>query len=239
MRRFVLRVDPAQEEEALARMLSWFPAGVEQERDGETVVIAGYGDRPPAAGLEQQDVEEGWEHRWREYHRPVRCGRLWVGPPWLPAEELTVVIDPGRAFGTGAHGSTRAALELLQRLEPCPALDIGCGSGVLTVAASRLGFGPLFAIDVDPLAVAATRENARRNGVAVDVALADAHTDPLPSVPLWLANLELHLLQPLLRRPDLPQRILLSGLLESQTLGGRERVVVDGWAAELWPGRER
>jgi ribosomal protein L11 methyltransferase len=144
-----------------------------------------------------------------------------------------VVIDPGRAFGTGAHGSTRAALELLQRLDPAPALDLGCGSGVLSIAALRLGFGPLQAFDLDPLAVDATRRNAERNGVDVPVAQSDVLTDPLPAAPLWLANLELHLLEPLLRRPDVPPRVLVSGLLDPQTVGGAERVVVDGWAAEL------
>src|SRR5204863_3412814 len=128
----------------------------------------------------------------------------WVGPPWFPPEEIAVVIDPGRAFGTGAHGSTRAALALLQELEPGPALDLGCGSGVLSIAALRLGFGPVRAFDIDPLAVSATAENAAQNGVAVDVALSDVLNDPLPAAPLWLANLELHLLEPLLARPDLP-----------------------------------
>jgi len=165
--------------------------------------------------------------------QPVRVGRFWVGPPWCEPEQPAVVIDPGRAFGTGAHGSTRAALELLQTLEPAAALDLGCGSGVLSIAALLLGFGPLQAFDIDPLAVDATGRNAERNGVEVDVARADVLTDPLPPAPLWLANLELHLLEPLLRRPDVPPRVLVSGLLESQTVGGVRRAVVDGWAAEL------
>ena len=116
---------------------------------------------------------------------------------------------------------------------PGPALDIGCGSGVLSIAALRLGFGPLHAVDIDPLAVQATHDNAVRNGVELTVARANAHHDPLPAAPLWLANLELHLLEPLLRRPDRAPLVLASGLLESQTLGGARRAVVDGWAAEL------
>ena len=164
---------------------------------------------------------------------PCGAGRLWIGPPWCEPEPPAVVIDPGRAFGTGAHGSTRAALELLQRLEPAPALDLGCGSGVLSIAALLLGFRPLQAFDIDPLAVDATRRNAKCNGVVVEAARADVLTDLLPPAPLWLANLELHLLEPLLRRSDVPPRVLVSGLLETQTVGGGERVVVDGWAAEL------
>jgi ribosomal protein L11 methyltransferase len=233
VRRWTLRAPASEADAALLRMLELFPGGVEQEEDGVDVVFAGYADEAPAPDLEGAPVEGGWEDRWREYHRPVRCGRLWVGPPWCEPEPLAVVVDPGRAFGTGAHGSTRAALELLQELEPAPALDLGCGSGVLSIAALLLGFGPVEAFDIDPLAVDATRRNAERNGVEVPVAQADALADPLPPAPLWLANLELHLLEPLLRRPDVPPRVLVSGLLESQTLGGSRRVVVDGWAAEL------
>jgi ribosomal protein L11 methyltransferase len=231
--RYRLRVPADEAEVALARMLDLFPAGVEEERDGEDVVLAGYADAPPALDLDAEPVVPGWEDAWRAFHRPVRVGRLWIGPPWFEPEEIAVVIDPGRAFGTGAHGSTRAALGLLGRLEPSPVLDLGCGSGVLSVAAVRLGFGPVRAFDLDPLAVGATAENAARNGVEVEVDRADVLTDPLPSAPLWLANLELGLLCRLLERPDLPARILASGLTADQTLGGRDRVEIDGWAAEV------
>jgi ribosomal protein L11 methyltransferase len=231
--RYRLRVPADDAEVALARMLELFPAGVEEERDGADVVLAGYAEAPPAPDLEPEPVAPGWEDAWRAFHRPVRVGKLWIGPPWFEPEEIAVVIDPGRAFGTGAHGSTRAALELLGQLEPSPALDLGCGSGVLSVAAVRLGFGPLRAFDLDPLAVGATAENAARNGVEVEVSRADVLTDPLPPAPLWLANLELGLLRRLLERPDLPARILASGLTADQTLGGVDRVEVDGWAAEV------
>jgi ribosomal protein L11 methyltransferase len=245
VRRYRLRVPAAEAEPALARMLDLFPEGVEEERDGDAVVFAGYAEAAPAGDLEAADVEPGWEDRWREYHRPVTVGRVWVGPPWCEepgsgawpqqagARPHVVVIDPGRAFGTGGHGSTRAALSLLQRLEPQPALDLGCGSGVLAIAAAKLGFGPLEAFDVDPLAVANAAENAARNGVELAVARADVLAEPLPPAPLWLANLELHLLERLLERPDLPPLILVSGLLDPETVGGSERIVCDGWAAEL------
>jgi ribosomal protein L11 methyltransferase len=231
--RYRLRVPAGEAEVALVRMLDLFPAGVEEERDGADVVLAGYADAPSAPDLEPEPVAPGWEDAWRAFHRPVRVGELWIGPPWFEPEEIAVVIDPGRAFGTGAHGSTRAALELLGRLEPSPALDLGCGSGVLSIAAIRLGFGPLRAFDLDPLAVGATAENAARNGVEVEVARADVLTDPLPAAPLWLANLELDILRRLLERPDLPARILASGLTADQALGGVHRAEVDGWAAEV------
>jgi ribosomal protein L11 methyltransferase len=230
-------VPAAEAEAALARMLDLFPGGLEEERDGDHVVLAGYAERPPAEGLQAADVAPGWEDAWRAHHRPVTVGGLWIGPPWATpptgARPQVVVIDPGRAFGTGGHGSTRAALELLQRLEPQPALDLGCGSGVLAIAALKLGFRPLQCFDLDPLAVEAAAENAARNGVTLTVAAADVLADPLPEAPLWLANLELGLLQRLLRRADLPRRIIASGMLGSETIGGAQRVVADGWAAEL------
>ncbi|HEY2789480.1 MAG TPA: 50S ribosomal protein L11 methyltransferase [Gaiellales bacterium] len=236
MKRYRLRVPAAQAEPALARMLDLFPGGLEEERDGDDVILAGYAERAPAGGLEADDVEPGWENGWRAYHRPVTVGRIWIGPPWSPQPAIgphVVVIDPGRAFGTGGHGSTRAALELLHRLEPCSALDLGCGSGVLSIAAAKLGFDIVAALDIDPLAVGAAAENAARNGVALAVAQADVLADPLPPAPLWIANLELGLLRRLLERPDLPPLIVASGLLGPETVGGSERAVVDGWAAEL------
>lgn len=233
MRRWSLRVPAEQVETALARMLELFPGGVEEEAEGADVILSGYADEAPAAGLGESAVNDGWEDAWRDFHRPVRQGRLWVGPPWHEPEPLAVVIDPGRAFGTGAHGSTRAALDLLQQLAPMPALDLGCGSGVLSIAALKLGFGPVRAFDIDPLAVDATHQNAARNGVAIEAATADVLADPLPPAPLWLANLELRLLEPLLRRDDRAQLVLCSGLLASQTVGGELRAEVDGWAAEV------
>jgi ribosomal protein L11 methyltransferase len=235
--RFTLRAPRAEADAALVRMLEWFPEGVEQEDGEEAVLVAGYAEAQPvdAWGLEAEPVEDGWRDRWRAYHHPVRAGRLWVGPPWHEPDpgSLAIVIDPGHAFGTGAHGSTRAALELLQGLPPSPFLDLGCGSGVLAIAALRLGFGPAAGFDLDPLALAAAAENARRNGVQIELRPADVLRDPLPPAPLWLANLQHDLLERLLRREDLPPAIVASGLVASETLGGAPRAVVDGWAAEV------
>jgi ribosomal protein L11 methyltransferase len=233
MNRYTLRVPAADAELAALRMLEWFPGGFEEELVGDVVELSGFAERAPDPGLTENPVDDGWADAWREFHRPVREGRLWVGPPWADPEPVAVVIDPGRAFGTGAHGSTRAALRLLQELEPGPALDLGCGSGVLSIAALLLGFGPIAGFDIDPLAVQATQMNAERNGVSLRAERRDVLAEPLPEAPLWLANLELHLLEPLLERPDRPPLVLASGLLERQTLGGERRAVVDGWAAEL------
>lgn len=185
------------------------------------------------------EVEEGWEDRWREFHRPVRVGPLWVGPPWeaAPAGSLAVVVDPGRAFGTGAHPTTRLCLELLLDEEPGSVLDVGCGSGVLAIAAAKLGHGPVVAVDIDESAVAAAGANAEHNEVVVDVRLVDATAAPLPPARLALANIALDAVEQLACRID-AARIVTSGYLVTAEplldgflrLGRRE---LDGWAADV------
>ncbi len=136
-------------EPELALLLHIFPEGVE-ELDGAFAV---YADEPPIGFdvVEVEDVRDGWEDEWRAFHHGVTVGRLWVGPPWeeAPAGTIPVVVDPGRAFGTGAHPTTRLCLELLQEIEPTSLVDVGCGSGVLSIAAAKLGFSPVFALDLD------------------------------------------------------------------------------------------
>jgi ribosomal protein L11 methyltransferase len=151
--------------------------------------------------------------------------RLRVRPPWEPSRAglAEVVIDPGSAFGTGAHPTTRLCLELLLELEPRgPVLDLGCGSGVLAIAAARLGWAPVGALDHDPAAVRATADNARANGVEVDVRRADLRDDP-PALPggagsLVLANLLCPLLLELASemREPLPGALIAGGLLSEQ-----------------------
>jgi ribosomal protein L11 methyltransferase len=188
-------------------------------------------------------VEPGWEERWREHHRAVEAGGLWVGPPWEapPPAARTVVIDPGRAFGTGAHATTRACVELLARERRGSVLDAGCGSGVLAIAAVRLGFEPVLAVDVDPVAVETARANAERNGVDIEVSQLDALHDPLPPSALVVANIELAAVEGLLaRRPT--RRAITSGYLAEQlpqvpgwTVAGA--VEVEGWSAHVLEAR--
>jgi ribosomal protein L11 methyltransferase len=239
-------VPPLEAERARAVMLELFPEGFE-ERDGTdgTELIAytdaGGEERLWIAfgGARGDDVEEGWEDRWRAFHRPVRVGPLWVGPPWEePADgAITVVIDPGRAFGTGAHATTRLCLELLLQEPGGSLLDVGCGSGVLSIAAAKLGYGPVTAIDADPQAVEATERNAAANGVAVDARLADALADELPAAATGIVNIALDLDRSIGARLEVA-RLVTSGYLVSEepdVPGYRrhERRDADGWVADL------
>jgi ribosomal protein L11 methyltransferase len=188
---------------------------------------------------DRRELEEGWEDRWRDFHRPVRVGSLWVGPPWErpPEDAVSVVIDPGRAFGTGAHPTTRLCLEFLLELPRSSLLDVGCGSGVLAIAAARLGFSPVRAVDFDPAAVEATRANAESNGVEVEVWLADATTDELRPAEVALLNVSAETVAEVAPRLASPL-VVASGYLagDNPVLSGfrsRRRVEAEGWAADL------
>jgi ribosomal protein L11 methyltransferase len=239
-------VGPERVEEARATMLELFPEGFEEVDRPEGVELAAYTD---AAGEERvwaffggarsADVDGGWADKWRAFHRPSRVGRLWVGPPWLepPAGVLAVVIDPGRAFGTGSHPTTRLCLAALQELEPQALLDVGCGSGVLSIAAALLGFEPVTAVDVEPPSIEATAENALANGVAVDARLVEPD-ERLPDAPLAIANISLDAVLALPARID-AATLVTSGYFaaERPVLPGYRhdaRTTVDGWACDVY-----
>ena len=143
-----------------------------------------------------------------------------VRPPWEPAlgAEIELVIDPGQAFGTGAHATTRLCLELMLGLPPSGGLlDLGCGSGVLAIAAARLGWAPVVAVDFDPVAVRGATDNAAVNGVELEVRRHDLRVDPVVVAPTVAANLLRPLLLAWAERlhgvSELPERVIASGLL--------------------------
>jgi ribosomal protein L11 methyltransferase len=193
-------------------------------------------------------VPEDWAERWKAFHEPVLVGgRVFVRPPWrdpLPGT-IDVVIDPAQAFGTGAHPTTRLCLELLLDLERRGSLaDLGCGSGVLAIAAVRLGFGPVTAVDSERAALEATHANAAANGMALDrVERLNLRERPAPAAATLVANLT----RPLLLRvaeliPGRPRALVASGLLEPEAdeaaaafapLRERRRLSADGWSALL------
>jgi ribosomal protein L11 methyltransferase len=247
LRRVSVTVPRRRAEEARATMIELFPRGFEEVEDGDDVELVAYTDSSGEerlwhafGGARAADVEAGWEERWRSFHRPVTVGPLWVGPPWeTPTPDATaIVIDPGRAFGTGAHATTRLCLELLLDLPRGPLLDIGCGSGVLAIAGVKLGFVPVVALDVDPLAIEATRANAAANGVAVETLLRDALHETLPAAATTVANIALGPVTDLAARLDC-DRLVTSGYLVSDPLelGGfrrLRRLDDEGWAADVW-----
>ena len=136
-------------------------------------------------------------------------------PPWEPARDgaLDVVIEPGQAFGTGSHATTRLTLELLAELEPAGALaDWGCGSGVLAIAAAKLGWSPVLACDIELESVEAARDGAEANGVAVEVTRCDVRQGG-PYAPTVLANLVRPLLLEVAANLDgVPERLIISGV---------------------------
>ncbi len=142
-------------------------------------------------------ADEDWAESWKAHYVPQRIGRVVVMPSWSSEragpDAITVLLDPGMAFGTGLHPTTRGCLQLLQEISPMPAtvLDVGCGSGILALAALRLGAGHAVGLDTDPLAVEATRANADRNGLGdrLDVSAGPLATTAAERFPLVLANL--------------------------------------------------
>jgi ribosomal protein L11 methyltransferase len=296
MIRLAVRVRRDQAELVLAELLELVPAGAEEvEIDEDTVEYAVYGapgelpTLPSMRALAREalievsttELADDWSERWRRYHRPVLVdaalpgqagsgGALHVRPPWEPASErpgaIELVIDPGQAFGTGAHATTRMCLELLLQLALSVGpgarrslLDVGCGSGVLAIAAAKLGFDEVLAIDLEPESVAATVANARFNSVALRAARVDLRAEALPgfaaageqgptgAAPMVItANLVLPTLLELARvLPAAPPHLIASGLLagesdelaarlfEDHGLCERRRLERDGWEA-VW-----
>jgi ribosomal protein L11 methyltransferase len=228
-------------------MLELFPQGFEEVESAHGIELVAYTDSAGEerlwhtfGGARGEDVAADWRERWKAFHRPVRIGPLWIGPPWEepPADATAVVIEPGRAFGTGGHPTTQLCVELLLELERGSVLDLGCGSGVLSVVAAKAGFAPVRAFDHDEHAVAATQANAAANGVDVEAAVADVLADDLPRSDVALANITRPTLEAL--APRLRSRWLVSsGYLptEASTIDAFRhvrRVTRDSWAADVY-----
>jgi ribosomal protein L11 methyltransferase len=213
VRRVALTLRADAVEDVLDVLMPLLPQGVyERELDGGRAEVAFYGDGLPAGaeldalvgdallGRDEEEVADSREERRRRAGRAwTVAGRLRIRSPEdapSPAGALEVVIEPAPgAFGTGAHPTTRGCLELLLELEPGGGLgDLGCGSGVVAIAAARMGWDPVFGLDFDQRAVDSTRANAERNGVAVRAVLADLREIPPPPARTLVANvpLEVH-----------------------------------------------
>ncbi len=179
---------------------------------------------------------EDWAESWKRFFHSERLSeRIWVKPSWetCPAlpRDIVVELDPGMSFGTGQHATTRSCLQLLDAAAAAgnpsslSVLDVGCGSGILAIAAAKLGFGRVVAVDNDPVAVEIARTNARINGVGkrLEIFAADLEEDSLPSgFDLVMANILAGTLIANagklagLLKPDRFSRLILSGILASQ-----------------------
>lgn len=245
--RVAVRVAAADGEVARARLLELAPEGLEEVEAGDILELALYTDLAGLARAQEYfdkvsatAVPAGWKDAWRAFHRPVIAGGVWIGPPWEvpPRGTPAVVIDPGLAFGTGAHATTRLCLELLARQPRGSLFDVGCGSGVLSIAAAHLGFDPIVAVDNDPVAVEVTRENAAANGVALDVRVVDATTAALPAVDVAVANVQFEPVIAILGRLEAAIAVTSGYLAGEQPAveGWRpsDRLELDGWAADVF-----
>ena len=257
--RLGIRVRAEQAETALANLLPLLGEGAEErDLDGqvEYSIYLPEGELPPPEAIRSlggdavlgtitEPVPEDWERRYLAHLQSVRAGAITIRPPWLEGAPGDLVIDPDTTFGAGTHESTRLSLELLQRLEPEGALcDWGAGSGVLSVAAARLGWEPVIALELDPRAAAVIRANARANGVTVAVRSPfDLLRDELPWAPTVLANLTPVLHRGLSARLErMPEQLVAAGILARYAddvaplyapLRELDRAVEGEWAAVL------
>jgi ribosomal protein L11 methyltransferase len=209
--RLAVRCAPQQAELVLAELTVLAPNGVEEESGPgyvEYAIYGGEGELPDLGALEAAagedlvevvatEVPDDWADRWQDFHQPLLIGEsLWLRPSWeTPRAGATeIIVDPGRAFGTGAHPTTRLCLELLLEMADDgraggPLTDLGTGSGVLAIAAAKLGWSPVHGYDHEPAALEAAAANAAANGVELHLNRVNLR-ERLPTLaPTTVANL--------------------------------------------------
>src|SRR3954451_564660 len=209
--RLAVRCAPEQAELVLAELTVLAPNGVEEERGPgyvEYAIYGGEGELPELGDLDaavagvpievpSAEIPDDWADRWRAFHKPLLVAdRLWLRPSWEPPREgaIDVVVDPGQAFGTGAHPPTRLCLEFLCQLEAAgeargELVDLGTGSGVLAISAAKLGWKPVRGYDHEAAAIEAAATNAAANEIEVHLQRMNLR-EQLPSLaPTVVANL--------------------------------------------------
>lgn len=270
MIRLAVRCAPEYAENVMANLLELAPNGLEEERGPGWVEFAIYG--PPgevpdvgelqaAAGGSLVDVTttsvpDDWADRWADFHRPIEvAGRIGVRPSWWGPQEglIDVVVDPGRAFGTGGHPTTRLCLALLVELERAgeaagPIADWGTGSGVLGISAAKLGWSPITGCDRELASLESAEANAEANGVEISIERVDVRQGPPPIAQTVVANLTGNLLEDCARHlaaeGEAPATLVCSGMLESEVdavveafeaagMTESRRVAEVGWGALL------
>jgi len=258
--RLAVRCKPEQAEVVLAELTVLAPNGVEEERGPgyvEYAIYGGEGELPELGEIEvaagdglvdvvATEVPDDWADRWQDFHKPLLVGkRLWLRPSWEKprADAIDVVVDPGRAFGTGAHPTTRLCLELLLELADTgeatgPLTDLGTGSGVLAIAAAKLGWSPVCGYDHEAASVETAAANAKANGIDLEVKQLNLR-EVLPALaPTTVANMTAPILRVVAEQladsgsrgrarrslpavapvspPPTPATLILSGLLPSE-----------------------
>lgn len=269
MIRLAVRCAPEQAEIVLAELTVLAPNGVEEDHGPDYVeyaIYGGEGELPDLGEIEvaagdglvevvATEVPDDWADRWQDFHKPILVGgRLWLRPSWEPPKEgaIDVVVDPGQAFGTGAHPTTRMCLELLLELAEAgeaegELTDLGTGSGVLAIAAAKLGWSPVHGYDHEAPAIEAAATNARINDVELQLSRMNLREE-LPGLsPTTVANMTAPILKEIAKQLEGgrdPSTLLLSGLLPTELdematafepagLGEADRRVDGDWAALL------
>jgi ribosomal protein L11 methyltransferase len=258
--RLAVRCSPEQAEIVLAELTVLAPNGVEEERGPDYVeyaIYGGEGELPELGEIEvaagdglvevvATEVPDDWADRWQDFHKPLLVGeRLWLRPSWEAPREGTIdlVVDPGQAFGTGAHPTTRLCLELLLELAKAgeaqgPLTDLGTGSGVLAIAAAKLGWSPVHGYDHEKPAIEAAAMNSEANGVELELERINLR-EGLPALaPTVVANMTAPILKAVAEQldgggsrgrvprsllavapgnpPPAPQTLICSGLLPTE-----------------------
>jgi ribosomal protein L11 methyltransferase len=240
--RLAVRCKPDQADLVLAELTVLAPNGVEEERGPGYVEYAIYGGEGELPELGEIDavvggrpievsstvIPDDWADRWRDFHKPLLVGgRLWLRPSWEPEREgaLDVVVDPGQAFGTGAHPTTRLCLEYLLEIADAgenegALTDLGTGSGVLAIAAAKLGWSPVTGYDHEAAAIKASAANAEINGVEVAFHRQNLRESLPPLAPTCVANMTSPILKAIAGHlsgaPALPRTLVLSGILPNE-----------------------
>jgi ribosomal protein L11 methyltransferase len=209
--RLAVRCSPELADLVLAELTVLAPNGVEEERGPgyvEYAIYGGEGELPDLGGLDavvgegrievdSAEIPDDWADRWRDFHKPLLVGgRLWLRPSWEAPRHgaVDLIVDPGQAFGTGAHPTTRLCLEYLLELAAAgeaagPLTDLGCGSGVLAIAASKLGWDPVSGYDHEQAALEASAANASMNGSSLTLEQLNLREALPPLAPTVVANM--------------------------------------------------
>jgi ribosomal protein L11 methyltransferase len=266
--RLAVRCSPDQADLVLAELTVLAPNGVEEEHGPgyvEYAIYGGEGELPELGEIDavvagrpievsSTEIPDDWADRWRDFHKPLLIGdRLWLRPSWEPEREgaIDLVVDPGQAFGTGAHPTTRLCLEYLLELADAgeaegPLVDLGTGSGVLAIAAAKLGWSPVTGYDHEPAAIEASTSNASINSAQIAFHRMNLRESLPELAPTAVANMTSPILKAVAGHLDseLPWVLILSGILPNELdevadafvpsgYSERDRRQIGDWAALL------